>query len=226
MADPGKRLFYIIRWMKYQNPSFQFAEMIPTQGGRYVPKPPMVYSSLSIIFMTLKRNYSGDAAVILTLGLTEEEKREVTRLMAGMSRVELLRHLPRPIGKKADGTPYRVFMVDADFENLKAIKQEIAREHFEILGLARNADAALDFFLSNRAHIDVVILSLGLPENGSLFVMDKMLSAKVGIRIFGLAPKGMPIAPDRLAQLAGREAIPIPLDREALMRVMGKALSG
>lgn len=226
MADPAKRLFYIIRWMKYQNPSYQFAEMIPTQGGRYVPKPPMVYSSLSIIFLTLKRNYSGDAAALLTLGLTEEEKREVTRLMSGMARVELLRHLPRPIGKKPDGTPYRVFMVDADFDTLKAIKQEITREHFEILGLARNADAALDFFLSNRMHIDVVILSLGLPENGSHFVMDKMLSAKVGVRIFGLAPKGTPVAAERLALLAGREIIPVPLDREALIRVLSRALSG
>lgn len=226
MAEAPKRLFYIIRWMKYQNPSFQFGEMLPTQGGRFLPKPPVVYSSLSIIFLTLKRSFGGENISLLTLGLTEEEKREVSRLMAAQNRVELLRHMPRPIGKKPDGTPHRVFLVDSEMENLKAIKQEITREHFEILGLARNADAALTFFLSNRNQIDVVILNMGLLDHASTFIMDKMLSSKVGLKLFGMAPVGTMLPSERLAPLAGRELIPIPLNREVLIRVLTRGLGG
>lgn len=224
MAESPKRLFYLIRWMKYQNPTFQFAEMMPTAGGRYTPNAPVTYPSLNLIFLWLKRTLSQHHISLLTLGLTEEEKKELARLMAAQPNVELLKHMPRPIGKRADGTAYRVFLVDPEMDTLKIIKQEITREHFEIISLARNADAALNFFLSNKNQVDLVVLNLALPDHASYFVMDKMLSSKVGLKVIGVAPTNTPVSSDRLSQLAGREVIPVPVIRQNLIRILSRAL--
>ena len=71
------KLFYLIRLKKFDKPFYQFSQLIPTMDGKYVPKYPEIYHSLSIIFQYLRRSFGKEEVVLVTMGFPVQEKKSI-----------------------------------------------------------------------------------------------------------------------------------------------------
>ncbi len=160
-----KKIVYIIKWIKNEKPFYQMGEFVPTGFNKYIPAPPEVFFHLNIIFQAIKSKFSFQPLSLLTMGFDETEIALINKFVNSNSFIIGCKHLAKPIGRKPDGSPYRVFMVDSDFGNLKAIKKIIINEHFEIMGIAKTPEDALRFFQKNYKYIDIVIMEILLPSN-------------------------------------------------------------
>jgi len=108
------------------------------------------------------------------MGFTKEEVGIIEQFRIGNSQIQSVRHIPRPLGKKSDGTLYRVFMVDIDLEVLKGLRQMLLPQHFEILGIGRSGSQAYDFFMTHGLAVDLVITDLYLPDCTGYQLIEEM----------------------------------------------------
>lgn len=184
MADI-KKIVYIIRWVKNEKPLYQFGEMLNIgQGKKYLPAPPELFYTINSIFRYLKNNLADFNIFFLTMGFDDVDTKIINDFIKQNPFIKDCTHLSKPIGKKADGTPYKVFMVDSDFENLKSIKKIIIDQHFEIMGITRDAEKALIFFEKYYKHIDIVIIEILLDTSVQGYeIIKKMKNLKKNLKI-------------------------------------------
>jgi CheY-like chemotaxis protein len=148
LPPPSKNVktIYIIRWLKFSKPVYHVGELIRHENS-LIPGPAEIYQSLSMILQVFRRKYQIQQLNLVTMGMTNEEFHMVDQFrIANNKQVLSLHNIPRPLGKRDDGSLHRVFMVDQQIAVLKEIRTVLIGEHFEIVGVATNGDRTYDFF--------------------------------------------------------------------------------
>ncbi|MBU1078526.1 MAG: response regulator [Spirochaetes bacterium] len=220
-----KKIIYLIKWMKNEKPFYQLGEMVPTgMQNKYIPAPPELFYSLNSVFRYMKNNLIASAVVMFTMGMDQNEIETIDLFIDGNYFIKDCKHLSKPLGKKPDGSPYKVYMVDSDFENLKSIKKIIISEHFEIMGVARDAEKAMAFFEKNYRHIDIVIMEIILPSSNGYDVIEKMLRIKSDLKIIITTMSNDSLDVQKAIELKIHGYIVKPVGREKLVTNIKKVL--
>lgn len=154
---------YLIRWLRASKPIYYLGEVIQS-GEKMIPGPAQQFQSLNFVLQVLKRKYDQYELRIMTMGFTEEELHTVDQFRIANHNVVGVQNIPKPLGKKGDGSLYRVFMVDSNLEVLRELRKILLPQHFEIVGIARNGSQAYDIFQSRHRVIDILFVGAWLGD--------------------------------------------------------------
>lgn len=224
--DYNRKILYLIKWVKSEKPFYQLGEMVAAgQGNRYIPAPPELYYNLNSVFRYIKNKLFSYDLIMFTMGLDNIELESMDDFIGHNSFIKDCKHLSKPIGKKEDGSPYKVFMVDSDFENLKSIKKIIIGEHFEIMGVARDSEKALQFFEKNYYHIDIVIMEIILPSQNGYDVIQQMKRLKNSLKIIIVTKSNNLLDVQKAVDLKIHGYIVKPVDKQKLIANIKKVLN-
>ncbi|MBN1897620.1 MAG: response regulator transcription factor [Spirochaetes bacterium] len=220
-----KRIIYVIKWVKNEKPFFQLGEFVMTGMDKYLPARPEIFFSLNTTLQAIKNKFSSSSLMLLTMGIDKEDVALIDKFIATNSFITGHKNIAKPLGKKSDGTPYRVFMVDSDFEALKKIKRIIVKEHFEIIGIARDSDHAMDFLRKHHDHIDILITELYLEPTDGYKLIQKVKDLSPRIKIIIVTKSNSELDIRKAVDLKINGYIIKPIDQEKLINDIKKVLS-
>lgn len=182
--ERNEKFYYLIKWIRSEKPYYQLGEMVYTgANNKYIPTPRENFYSINSAFRLIKNKLSHYTIRLLTNGLDDTEIEAVNTFIKSNYFIIDFRHLSKPIGKKADGTPYRVLLVDNDIDNLKKVMKLMLKEHFDIMSMSKSGPQALTFFEKNSKHIDCVIMEIMLPATNGYNIIEKMREIKGDIKV-------------------------------------------
>lgn len=219
-----KKIIYLIRWIKNEKPIYQLGEIVPVGNNRYMPAPPEIFSNFNITLQAIKNKFSLYEVSLLTMGFEKIAEKLIDDFVSKNLFIVTCKHLSRPIGKKSDGTPYRVFMVDSDFNSLKNIRKIIVKEHFEIMGVARNADDALKFFEKYYRYIDILIIEIILGSDDGYEVITQMRKLKNDLKVIIVTKSSSQLDVQKAIDLKINGYIIKPVEKEKLINNIKKIL--
>jgi two-component system chemotaxis response regulator CheY len=78
-------------------------------------------------------------------------------------------------GKKPDGTPYRVLVVDDSIFVAKQLSQILTSVGFEIAGIAADGEMGLERYKELFPHIDVVTMDITMPKMDGITALEKII---------------------------------------------------
>ena len=157
------KTLYILRWIKFSKPVYHFGELVIVDG-KFIPGPAIVYHSLNLLIQTIKNRHQKFKINIITMGLTKDERNVIDRFKIGNPQISGIKHIQKPLGKKSDGSLFRVFLVDNDFSTLKDVKEIIVPQHFELVSIARTGLQAYEFYSKQYKNIDILFVGLQLND--------------------------------------------------------------
>lgn len=206
MSESEKRLVYVIKWLKgSEKPDYQCGVIVLTDDNRFIPTPPTVFSSLDGMLVFIRTHYMNFKVSVLAMGFDENDKSVLEQFSKENQFITGKKYLVRPCGKRKDGTPYKVFLVDNHVDDIRSLKQVMLDEHFEIISMARNPKNAMKFFQANFEHIDMVFTELYLGMEDMFQAMQEMRALKPCLKIIAMSwtanktdiEKLMPLKVDR-----------------------------
>jgi two-component system chemotaxis response regulator CheY len=80
-----------------------------------------------------------------------------------------------PEGQKADGTPYRVLIVDDSIFVAKQLSQILVAAGFEIAGTAADGEAGVEKYKELFPLIDLVTMDITMPKMDGITALEKIL---------------------------------------------------
>jgi two-component system, chemotaxis family, chemotaxis protein CheY len=220
------RILYIIKWVKQSDkPDYQFGEFILTAENRYIPKPPQIFWNLNALYLYLKNNYSTSRVSILAMGLDNQDIGITEHFVQTNPFITTTKFLNRPSGKKPDGTPYKVFLVDDNTADLRLLKQIMLDEHFEIISMAKTPENCLNFFRTNARHIDILITEIYLTLNSMFDTIKEMKQIKPELKIIAVSRSSNKFDIQKLMSLKVDRILVKPVLRERLVEAV-KQIAG
>ncbi|MDD5066136.1 MAG: response regulator [bacterium] len=218
------KVLYLIKWIKNEKPFYQLGEIIPSGNNKYLPTPPEIFYNLNISLQFIKNKHGSNTITLLSMGFNEEELNEMDRFIKFNKFISSFKHLAKPIGKKSDGTPYKIFMIDSDFDSLKKIKQIMVSEHFEIIGIARTGKDALRFLKDNYKYIDIITTEIILPDEDGYNVIEQIKQISANLRIIIITSSNKELDVKRAIDLKINGYIIKPVMREKIIDNIRKIL--
>lgn len=212
------KLLYIIKWVKGEKPYFQFGEFINTGEGRVIPSPPANYTNLNMLFQYLQNVYSTKVNTLLTMNMGEDEKQILDRFISTHPYIAKHKHLSKPAGKKTDGSPFRVYLVDDNMQDMKAVRQILMDEHFEIVGFAKTPENADKFISSNIRHIDLIICEIYLTDGNLFEVLRKVKLLRQDVMTLVISKSSNKVDVQKVLSLKTDGYMIKPVDRENLLK--------
>ncbi len=164
-------------------PIYQLGEIIKVDANKFIPKTPQIYMSLNIIFQNLKNRFHSDHLILITRGFEISDQNTIDNFIKNNSFIEKYKHLRKPVGRRADGHAYRVYMIDNDIQNLIAIKRIIQQEHFEIIGVAKTGTDAVRFLSRNSRFVDIVLTEFHLVDCSGIDLIKNIRSISRDLKI-------------------------------------------
>lgn len=218
------KVLYLIKWIKNEKPFYQLGEIIPSGGNKFLPTPPEVFYTLNISLQYIKNKHGANSITLFSMGFNEEELTEMERFIRLNKFISSFKHLAKPIGKKSDGTPYKIFMIDSDFESLKKIKQIMVSEHFEIIGIARTGKDALRFLTDQWKYIDIITTEIILPDEDGYNVIEQIKQINSNFKIIIITSSNKELDVKRAIDLKINGYIIKPVLREKIIDNIKKIL--
>lgn len=218
------KVLYLIKWIKNEKPFYQLGEIIPSGNNKFLPTPPEVFYTLNISLQFIKNKHGQHAITLFSMGFNEEELSEMDRFIKFNKFITSFKHLAKPFGKKSDGTPYKIFMIDSDFEALKKIKQIMVSEHFEIIGIARTGKDALRFLKDNWKHIDMITTEIILPDEDGYNLIEQIKRINGNFKIIIITSSNKELDVKRAIDLKINGYVIKPVIREKIIDNIKKIL--
>ncbi len=125
-------------------------------------------------------------------------------------------------GLKADGTPYRVLVVDDSVIMRKILRKVLGDEQYEICGEAEDGGGVLELYKKLRP--DVVTLDIFMDQVDGITVLKEIMAFDKSARILMLsgAEEKKPII--KAISMGARDYVVKPPDRGILLKKIKKIL--
>jgi two-component system, chemotaxis family, chemotaxis protein CheY len=212
---------YIIRWAKDSDkPDYHIGEFVALGENEYIPAPPQVFWNLNALMLYMKNRYSGTKVALLVMGFSTEESELIEKFAQAHPFVFKYKFVGRPSGKKPDGTPYRIFLVDDDNTRLRELNKILLDEHFEIISMARTPDNSIAFFCSYARHIDILITEIHLNLSNMFEAIRMMKKLKPDLKVIVLAQSPNKIELQRLMDMKVDRILIKPVDRKQIIEAL------
>ncbi len=212
----------MIKWVKGDKPYYQFSEFIQTGEGRVIPAPPTTYFNLNVLFQLLQNQYSVYINTLLTMNFDEEERNAIDKFISTHSFIIKHKHLSKPAGKKTDGSPFRVFLIDDNMQDIKQVRQILMDEHFEIVGFAKTQESADRFLETKIKHVDLVICEIYLADGSTFDIIPMLKSQKNNILVLIVSKSSNKIDVQKSISLKADGYVIKPVEKESFIRQLRK----
>jgi len=131
-----------------------------------------------------------------------------------------------PEGLKADGTPFRVLVVDDSMFVAKQIGQILTSEGYEVVATAVDGLDGVEKYKELCPNVDLVTMDITMPKMDGITALEQIMAFDKNARIVMISALGKEELVKKALLLGAKNYIVKPLDRkkvlERISSVLGK----
>ncbi len=122
-----------------------------------------------------------------------------------------------PSGRKIDGTPIRVLVVDDSLFIAKQLGQILASEGYEVQAIAADGKEGLDKYMDLSPNVDLVTMDITMPRMDGLTSLEKILEFDKNARVVVISALGKEDLVKKALMAGAKNFIVKPLDRNKVL---------
>jgi two-component system, chemotaxis family, chemotaxis protein CheY len=122
-----------------------------------------------------------------------------------------------PEGVRADGTPFRVMVVDDSIFIAKQIGQILTSEGFEVVTTAGDGEEAVRKYQELKSKIDLVTMDITMPKMDGVTALEKIMEFDPTAKIVMISALGRQDLVKKSLLLGAKNYIVKPLDRKKVL---------
>ena len=120
-------------------------------------------------------------------------------------------------GKRADGAPYRVLVVDDSMFVTKQISQILTSEGFEVVGTAKDGQEGLEKYKELYPNVDLVTMDITMPRMDGVTSLEKIIEFDKEAKIIMISALGKQDLVKKSLLIGAKNYIVKPLDRKKVL---------
>lgn len=128
-------------------------------------------------------------------------------------------------GKRADGTSYRVLVVDDSMFVTKQIGQILTSEGFEVVGTAADGQEGVDTYKELYPNVDLVTMDITMPRMDGVTALEKIMEFDKDASVVMISALGKQDLVKKSLLLGAKNYIVKPLDRAKVLERIINSLS-
>ena len=122
-----------------------------------------------------------------------------------------------PDGRKPDGTPVRVLVVDDSMFVTKQIGQILTSEGFEVVATAGDGEQGVEKYKELFPNIDLVTMDITMPKMDGVTALEKIMEFDKNARVVMISALGKQDLVKQSLLLGAKNYIVKPLDRAKVL---------
>ncbi len=130
-----------------------------------------------------------------------------------------------PDGKKADGSSYKVLIVDDSMFVAKQISQILSSEGYEIVGTAKDGIEGLEKYKELHPNVDLVTMDITMPNMDGVTCLQKIIEFDPEAKIVMISALGKQDLVKQSLLSGAKNYIVKPLDRAKVLERISSILN-
>ncbi len=130
-----------------------------------------------------------------------------------------------PQGIKADGTPYKVLLVDDSVFVTKQISQILGSEGYEIVGVAGDGFEGVQKYKELCPNVDLVTMDITMPKMDGITALEQIMEFDKNARVVMITALGKEELVKKAILMGAKNYIIKPLDRKSVLERVATILS-
>jgi two-component system chemotaxis response regulator CheY len=122
-----------------------------------------------------------------------------------------------PQGKREDGSPYKVLVIDDSMFVTKQISQILTSEGFEVVGTAGDGEEGVEKYKEVYPNVDIVTMDITMPKLDGVTALQKILEFDKEARVVMISALGKQDLVKKSLMLGAKNYIVKPLDRSKVL---------
>ena len=122
-----------------------------------------------------------------------------------------------PDGRRADGSSYRVLVVDDSIFVTKQIGQILTSEGFEVVATAGDGEQGLEKYKELFPNVDLVTMDITMPKMDGVTALEKIMEFDKNARVVMISALGKQDLVKQSLLLGAKNYIVKPLDRAKVL---------
>ena len=129
-----------------------------------------------------------------------------------------------PEGTKADGTKFRVLVVDDSIFVAKQLGQILTSEGYEIVATAADGKEGVDKYKELCPNVDIVTMDITMPRMDGITALEQIMVFDKNARVVMVSALGKEELVKKSLLLGAKNYIIKPLDRKKVLERIGASL--
>ena len=129
-----------------------------------------------------------------------------------------------PEGTKADGTKFRVLVVDDSIFVAKQLGQILTSEGYEIVATAADGKEGVDKYKELCPNVDIVTMDITMPRMDGITALEQIMAFDKNARVVMVSALGKEELVRKSLLLGAKNYIIKPLDRKKVLERIGASL--
>ena len=129
-----------------------------------------------------------------------------------------------PEGTKADGTKFRVLVVDDSIFVAKQLGQILTSEGYEIVATAADGKEGVDKYKELCPNVDIVTMDITMPRMDGITALEQIMAFDKNARVVMVSALGKEELVKKSLLLSAKNYIIKPLDRKKVLERIGASL--
>jgi two-component system chemotaxis response regulator CheY len=123
----------------------------------------------------------------------------------------------RPDGKRPDGKPYRVLVVDDSMFVAKQLGQILTSAGFDVAATAGNGEEGVERYKELYPHVDLVTMDITMPKMDGVTALEKILEFDTNANVIMISALGKNDLVKNSLLSGAKNYIVKPLDRKKVL---------
>jgi len=129
-----------------------------------------------------------------------------------------------PDGKRADGSAYRVLVVDDSIFVAKQIGQILSSEGFEVVGTAGDGEQGVEKYKELFPNVDLVTMDITMPKMDGITALEHIMNFDKNARVVMISALGKQDLVKKSLLIGAKNYIVKPLDRKKVLERISQVL--
>lgn len=129
-----------------------------------------------------------------------------------------------PEGTKADGTKFRVLVVDDSIFVAKQLGQILTSEGYEIVATAADGKEGVDKYKELCPNVDIVTMDITMPRMDGITALEQIMAFDKNAKVVMVSALGKEELVKKSLLLGAKNYIIKPLDRKKVLERIGASL--
>ncbi|MDR3333324.1 MAG: response regulator [Treponema sp.] len=120
-------------------------------------------------------------------------------------------------GRKMDGTPIKVLVIDDSMFIVKQLSHILSSAGFEIVGTAANGGEGLDLYEVLRPNVDLVTLDITMPKMDGITALEKLMAMDKNAKVVMVSALGKEDLVKKAILMGAKNFIVKPLEHQKVL---------
>ncbi len=129
-----------------------------------------------------------------------------------------------PDGKRPDGSPFRVLIVDDSMFVAKQIGQILTSEGYDVIGTAADGEEGVEKYKELFPNVDLVTMDITMPKMDGITALEQIMGFDKNARVVMISALGKQDLVKKSLLLGAKNYIVKPLDRKKVLERISQVL--